>query len=55
MQEKVDTLVSALEEYAPKSLDWSYEPLADESHGTIFHPAALAAVRTLFATSESHE
>lgn len=52
MQESVDALVSALRSAAPEGLEWSFEPMPGESHGTIFHPAALAAVRRLFATTE---
>jgi uncharacterized protein len=41
-------LAARLERDAPKTLRWYYEPLPDESHGTIYHPAALRAVRRLF-------
>ena len=30
-------------------LAWSYEPMPEETHGTIYHPAALHAFRALFA------
>lgn len=33
---------------APRNVDWHYEPMPAESHGTIFHPAALRAFRYLF-------
>jgi predicted alpha/beta superfamily hydrolase len=33
---------------APSSLRWHYQPMADESHATIYHPAALRAFRHLF-------
>ncbi len=52
MREGVDRVVSALEDGAPRHLEWRFEPMEEESHGTIFHPAALAAVRWLFATAE---
>ena len=29
-------------------IDWRYEPLPTEQHGTIYHPAALRAFRQLF-------
>jgi predicted alpha/beta superfamily hydrolase len=35
---------------APKrSLRWYYQPLPEETHATIYHPAALRAFRLLFA------
>lgn len=48
MQEGVDALVTALRTAAPKGLDWRYEPLPDERHHSIYHPAALKALRALF-------
>lgn len=48
MQGGVDILVEALKEHGPKSLKWTYAPMGEESHATIFHPAALAAVRHFF-------
>lgn len=33
---------------APASLAWSYTPMPAETHATIYHPAALVAVRRLF-------
>jgi predicted alpha/beta superfamily hydrolase len=48
MQEGVDTLVAALKAHAPAGLEWHYEPMPDEHHNTIFHPAAFRAVRKLF-------
>ncbi len=50
MQGGVDLVVNALKEQAPEDLGWTYQPMHDESHGTIYHPAALAAVRFIFAT-----
>lgn len=32
-----------------EGLRWQYEPMPEETHGTIYHPAALRAFRTLFA------
>ena len=53
MQEGVDRLVQALKSEAPHDLDWTFVPMAGETHGTTFHPAALNAVRRLFAVSDS--
>jgi predicted alpha/beta superfamily hydrolase len=33
---------------APKNLKWEFEPMPDETHATIYHPAALRALRRLF-------
>jgi len=45
----VKTLPAKLEAAAPKGLRWHYLPLPDETHGTVYHPAALRAFRALFA------
>jgi predicted alpha/beta superfamily hydrolase len=45
----VKTLPAVLEASAPKGLRWHYLPLSEESHGTVYHPAALRAFRVLFA------
>ena len=45
---KMDGLAEALKARPPAGLAWRYEPLAQETHATIFHPAALNAVRWLF-------
>jgi predicted alpha/beta superfamily hydrolase len=38
---------------APARVHWHYEPMPEEKHGTIYHPAALRAFRTIFKpTSE---
>lgn len=42
-------LADLLAAHAPTSLTWHYELLADETHATIYHPAALLALRRLFA------
>ena len=42
-------LPSILQDEAPKGLVWRYLPLPDETHGTVFHPAALRAFRALLA------
>ena len=33
---------------APATLQWHYEPMPEEQHSTIYHPAALRAFRMLF-------
>ncbi len=33
---------------APPSLHWHYEPMPEEKHATIYHPAALRAFRAVF-------
>jgi hypothetical protein len=41
-------LAEALRKTAPANLTVDYEPMLEESHATIYHPAALAAVRRVF-------
>ena len=41
-------LADALAFNAPRTVDWRYEPMPDETHATIYHPAALRAFRYLF-------
>jgi predicted alpha/beta superfamily hydrolase len=41
-------LADTLERYAPADLTWRYRPMMDETHATIYHPAALIAFRRLF-------
>lgn len=41
-------LAAVLRANAPASLTWHYQPMPAETHGTIYHPAALAALRRLF-------
>lgn len=50
MQGGVDLLVGSLKAHAPRELSWTYVPMEGETHGTTFHPAALKAVRTFFAS-----
>ena len=40
-------LPSILHDEAPKGLAWRYLPLPGETHGTVFHPAALRLFRAL--------
>ena len=41
-------LPTILGETAPAGLQWHYRALPDETHATVYHPAALQAFRTLF-------
>jgi predicted alpha/beta superfamily hydrolase len=41
-------LANVLEKNAPASLKWRYESMPGETHATIYHPAALLALRRLF-------
>lgn len=41
-------LADALKAHAPAGLTWHYEPMPEETHATIYHPAALRALRRVF-------
>lgn len=41
-------LADLLADHAPADLRWHYESMPEESHSTIYHPAALQAFRQLF-------
>lgn len=41
-------LARQLDAYAPPTLTWHYEAMPGETHATIYHPAALQAVRRVF-------
>jgi predicted alpha/beta superfamily hydrolase len=41
-------LAEVLGKGAPATLTWHYEPMPNETHATIYHPAALLALRRLF-------
>ncbi|MBB5606192.1 MULTISPECIES: alpha/beta hydrolase [unclassified Janthinobacterium] len=45
---EVQRLEDILRKQAPASLQWHVEKMPDESHGTIYQPAALKAFRTVF-------
>jgi uncharacterized protein len=47
-------LAELLGKNAPPSLTWQYEPMPNESHATIYHPAALLALRRLFKPGPDH-
>ena len=42
-------LATVLRTGAFPGLTWHYRPMPEETHGTIYHPAALRAFRTVFA------
>lgn len=48
MQEPMETLVARLRQDAPAALEWSFTPRPMETHATIYHGAALDAVRQLY-------
>jgi predicted alpha/beta superfamily hydrolase len=50
-QDAVAMLLTALRINAPAGVTWTYEPMPDEHHGTIFPRAALRGIRTLFAAA----
>jgi predicted alpha/beta superfamily hydrolase len=41
-------LAGILAKEAPATLTWHYEPMPEEHHSTIYHPAALKAFRAVF-------
>jgi uncharacterized protein len=45
---EVQRLSEALEKQAPPGLQWHLEKMPEESHATIYHPAALKAFRAVF-------
>ncbi len=53
MQKGLDVLIGNLEEGAPGGLKWSYvDRRGSEHHGSIYHPAALDALRTFYSHAE---
>ncbi len=48
MQAAMDDLVANLRDFAMPGVTWTYEPRPDESHGTIYHGAAMDAFRSLY-------
>ena len=48
MQSGVDRLVQALGREGPEGLQWRFDPRPEEHHDSIYHPAALAALRAFF-------
>jgi predicted alpha/beta superfamily hydrolase len=48
----IGPLLQALDASAPETLNWWYEPMPDEHHNTVYHPATLNALRLIFATDQ---
>jgi predicted alpha/beta superfamily hydrolase len=46
-------LAESLALHAPRNVAWHYETMPDETHATIYHPAALRAFRYLFKPASS--
>lgn len=46
--EPTTALAVVLKEKAPPGVKWYHQPMPEESHGTVFHPAALKAFRSEF-------
>jgi predicted alpha/beta superfamily hydrolase len=44
----IDRFASAVQANAPPGLRWHYEPMPQEKHSTIYHPAALKIFRAVF-------
>lgn len=44
----IGRFASAVQANAPAGLAWHYEPMPEEKHSTIYHPAALKAFRAVF-------
>jgi predicted alpha/beta superfamily hydrolase len=47
-------LADVLQQHGGPDIHWSYDPMPDETHATIYHPAAILAVRRLFAPAGAH-
>ena len=45
---EVQRLSDVLQRQAPPGLQWHVEKMPEETHGTIYHPAALKAFRAVF-------
>lgn len=48
LAEHVETLAADLRASEARGLRWFHQPMPEEGHATIYHPAALRAFRTLF-------
>ncbi|NVJ98025.1 MAG: alpha/beta hydrolase [Alphaproteobacteria bacterium] len=51
MRTGTDKVADALSKHSTTTIDWTYDPMEEESHGTIFHPAALQAIRLFLRTN----
>jgi uncharacterized protein len=45
-------LAGILSSSAPTSLQWHHAPMPTETHGTIYHPAAVQALRNVFSVKQ---
>jgi predicted alpha/beta superfamily hydrolase len=52
MQEGAELLTSSLRILSPAGITWTYEPMPNEHHNTIFAIAGLRGIRTVFAMTE---
>ena len=48
MQHGVDKVVAALQAAKPAGLTWVYDPMHQEHHSTVYHPATLKAFRAVW-------
>jgi predicted alpha/beta superfamily hydrolase len=48
MAQVIKNFAEMLKDKKPQALNWTYEHFANETHATIYHPAALTAFRKLF-------
>ena len=53
MQAGADRVVEALRKEGSNNVEWRYRAFPDESHATIYHPAATEAVRYMFPAPEA--
>ncbi len=44
----VEKVVEALKAHAPQGLKWTYDPRPQETHGTVYHPVAMSALKNLY-------
>jgi uncharacterized protein len=51
-QQAGERLAAIFRDKKPGGLDWHLAPMPEENHGTIFHPAAIKAFRTIFAPAK---
>lgn len=52
MEKVIQHFADMLNQTKPEGLQWRYEKYRDETHATIYHPAALKAFRSLFAPAK---
>lgn len=49
MKQAMDRLLAALASASAGAPSWTFTPFPTETHATIYHPAAMAAIRALYA------